>query len=65
MQLESKVKMENIEVQRDRIKSEDRREGARLGVRVASQIEDASRKDKLEGTRIGIDIAKSLGDKLG
>jgi hypothetical protein len=65
MQLESKVKMENIEVQRDRIKSEDRREGARLGVRVASQIEDASRKDKLEGTRIGIDIAKSLGEKLG
>lgn len=50
----------NIDVQRERIRSEDRREGARIGVRVASQIEDAKRQDKNEGIRLGIDIAKQL-----
>ena len=50
----------NIGVQRERIRSEDRREGARIGVRVASQIEDAKRQDKNEGIRLGIDIAKQL-----
>jgi len=50
----------NIDVQRERIRSEDRREGARIGVRVASQIEDAKHKDKTEGVRLGIDIAKEL-----
>ena len=50
----------NIDVQRERIKSEDRREGARIGVRVASQIEDAKRTDKNEGVRLGIDIAREL-----
>jgi hypothetical protein len=55
------AKMEgNIDVQRERIRSEDRREGARIGVRVASQIEDAKRQDKNEGIRLGIDIAKQL-----
>lgn len=50
----------NIGVQRERIRSEDRREGARIGIRVASQIEDAKRQDKNEGIRLGIDIAKQL-----
>jgi hypothetical protein len=50
----------NIEVQRERLKSEDLREGARIGVRVASQIEDAKRQDKNEGVRLGIDIAREL-----
>lgn len=55
------AKMEgNIDVQRERIRSEDRREGARIGVRVASQVEDAKRQDKNEGIRLGIDIAKQL-----
>ena len=51
---------ENVAVQRERIRSEDRREGARLGVRVASQIEDAQVSDKREGVRLGIDIAREL-----
>ena len=55
----------NIDVQRERIRSEDRREGARIGVRVASQIEDAKRNDKNEGIRLGIDIAKQLTTNPG
>lgn len=60
LELEAAKAADNIEVQRERIKSEDRREGARIGVRVASQIEDAKRNDKNEGVRLGIDIAKEL-----
>jgi hypothetical protein len=55
----------NIDVQRERIRSEDRREGARIGVRVATQIEDAKRQDKNEGIRLGIDIAKQLTTNPG
>lgn len=51
---------ENIAVQRERIRSEDRREGARIGVRVATQIDDASRTDKKDGVRLGMEIAKGL-----
>lgn len=51
---------ENIAVQRERIRSEDRREGARIGVRVATQIDDASRADKKDGVRLGMEIAKGL-----
>jgi hypothetical protein len=60
MQLDGMKAQANVEVQRERIRSEDRREGARLGVRVASQIEDAKISQKTEGVRLGIDIAKQL-----
>ena len=54
------IGLENIAVQRERIDSEDKREGARLGVRVASQVEDATRKEKTDGVRLGIEIAREL-----
>ncbi len=54
------IGLQNIAVQRERIDSEDKREGARLGVRVASQVEDATRKEKTDGVRLGIDIAREL-----
>jgi len=60
LELDAFKAQENIAVQRERLRSEDRREGARIGVRVASQIEDAKRQDKNEGVRLGIDIAREL-----
>jgi hypothetical protein len=48
------------ELQRERLASEERREGARLGVRVAGDLVEASRQDKNEGVRMGIDIAKQM-----
>lgn len=65
LQLDALKSKANVDVQMQRIRSEDRREGARLGVRVASQIEDAKVSQKLEGTRLGIDIAKSLASGQG
>ena len=60
LQIDAQNKSENIAVQRERIQSEDTREGARIGVRIAENTEDADRNDKREGVRMGIDIAKSL-----
>ena len=60
LELDAMKARSNEALQVARLKSEDRREGARIGIRVASQIEDAKVKQKLEGTRIGIDVAKAL-----
>ena len=65
LQMDAQNKSENIAVQRERIKSEDSREGARIGVRIAENTEDADREDKKEGVRMGIDIAKSLAQMTG
>lgn len=60
LQLDAQRTQENVAIQRERINSEDRREGARIGVRVASQIDEATRRDKNEGARLGIEVAKQL-----
>lgn len=65
MQLDAMKAKANVDVQMERLRSEDRREGARLGVRVASQIEDAKVSQKTEGVRLGIDIAKQLASGKG
>jgi hypothetical protein len=63
LQLDAQNKSENIAVQRERIQSEDSREGARIGVRIAENTEQADRADKTEGVRMGIDIANRLADR--
>lgn len=60
LELEMLKARDNAELQRERLASENRREGARLGVRVAGDLIDASRQDKNEGVRMGIDLAKQL-----
>ena len=62
LQIAAQNSQQNISVQRERLASEDKREGARLGVRIASQIDDAARNDKAEGIRLGIDMAKQLSN---
>jgi len=64
LQMDAQNKSENIAVQRERIQSEDSREGARIGVRIAEKDQDADREDKKEGVRMGIDIANRLADRL-
>jgi hypothetical protein len=60
LELETLKAKDNADLQRERLASENRREGARLGVRVAGDLIDASRSDKNEGVRMGIDLAKQL-----
>lgn len=60
LELEALKAKDNADLQRERLKAENLREGARLGVRVAGDLIDASRQDKNEGVRMGIDLAKTL-----
>lgn len=60
LEIEAAKAQDNSELQRARLASEDRREGARLGVRVAGELVNASRQDKTRGVELGIDIAKQL-----
>jgi hypothetical protein len=65
LELEALKAKDNADLQRERIAAEDRREGARLGVRVAGDMIDASREDKNRGVELGIDIAKQMTGKRG
>jgi len=53
----------NIELQKKRLESEDKRAGAQIGARIATQLDTNSRKDKLEGARLGVQIAQNLSGK--
>ena len=55
-------KQKNLELQRERLDSEEKREGARLGVKIASEENKIASNQKLEGARIGLDIAKELSE---
>jgi hypothetical protein len=60
LELERMKAQDNSALQRERMAAEDRREGARLGVRVAGDLVNASREDKKRGVELGIDIATKL-----
>jgi len=56
-----KMKAEtNSDIQEMRIKSEDRRAGAQVGARLATELDKSQRTEKLAGARLGLEIAKEL-----
>lgn len=60
MQIETMAKVGNLELQTERLKSENKRAGAEIGARIATEIDKEQRKDKREGVRLGLEIAKEL-----
>jgi hypothetical protein len=60
LNLDSQAKAANIANEQDRIASQERQEGARLGVKIATEKDKAERKDQLEGAKLGVEIAKSI-----
>ena len=60
MQLDTMSKVGNLELQTERLKSEEKRAGAQIGARIASELDREQRKDKREGAKLGIEIAKEL-----
>jgi hypothetical protein len=60
LELDAMKAIDASAIQRERIAAEDKREGARLGVRVAEDATNATREDKAKGLAMGIDIAKQL-----
>lgn len=60
LELDAMKAADNSALQRERIAAEDRREGARLGVRVAGDMVSASHQDKVRGVELGIEIAREM-----
>ena len=60
LQSDAQAKAANVEVQKDRIESEEKREGARLGVQIAQKADDARREDIRDGIELGREIAREI-----
>ena len=60
---QEKVKSENIAMQKDGLESEEQREGAKLGIKIASELEQSQKEDIREGTEIGLEIARELSNR--
>ena len=63
LQSDAQAKAANVEVQKDRIESEEKREGARLGVKIAQDADDARREDIRDGIELGREIAREIVGK--
>ena len=62
LQAEIQNKEASREVELERISSQERQEGARLGVRVASEKDNLDREEQMEGVKLGVEIAKSISE---
>ncbi len=57
-------KTANVEVARERIASEDEREGARVGVRLATQVAGDNSDERQAAIKAGVDLAKEASQGL-
>ena len=60
LQSEAMNKEAQRELERDRIESQERQEGARLGVKIATEQDKMDRQEQIEGVKIGVQIAESI-----
>tara|TARA_R110002020_G_scaffold172144_2_gene362378 strand:- start:4792 stop:7236 length:2445 start_codon:yes stop_codon:yes gene_type:complete len=65
LQSDMQSKMGNLQLQKDRLESEEQREGAKLGVKLATDLDQSRKDDIREGTNIGLEIARELGNRDG
>jgi hypothetical protein len=62
--------MGSLALQEDRLRSEDKRAGAQIGARLATQLAADQAKDRREGAKIGLQAAQTIineakGDRGG
>ena len=62
LQVDAESKERTRQVEEGRIASQEKIEGARLGVKIATEQDKASRADQLEGVKLGVDIAKQFSE---
>ena len=60
LQIDAMAKSSNAQIQAERISAENQREGARLGVKLATDLDNSQRRDQKEGAKLGIEVAKEL-----
>jgi hypothetical protein len=64
LEIDMANKAAQIEVQRERIASEDEREGARVGVRLATQVASNNSAEMRDAMRAGVELAKEASKGL-
>lgn len=60
LQVDLGVKAANAKIQEDRIQAENEREGARLGVRLATEMDKSQREQIIEGAKIALESAREF-----
>jgi len=60
LRLEERIKTGNLTLQEDRLQSEDRRAGAQIGARLATQLSAEQGKDRREGAKLGLKVAEDI-----
>lgn len=60
LKADTAIKAENLKLQQQRLKSEDKRAGAQIGARLATQLTADASRERLEGARLGVEVAKTL-----
>lgn len=65
LQIDAASKAANLDLQQERLQSEEKRAGAQIGVKLATELDKSQRKDKLEGARLGLDIAREAAKNDG
>ena len=63
LQMDTAAKQATVETERSRIASQERQEGARLGVKIATEKDKLERQDQLEGAKLGVQITESIKQK--
>ncbi len=58
--LNAMVEENKLVLAEERLRSEDKRVGAQIGARIATQLDAEQRKDKREGAKLGVEIAREL-----
>jgi hypothetical protein len=61
-ELQHKIRMDTAKLELDakKIEAQNQREGARLGVKLATDLDNSQRADQREGAKLGIQIAREL-----
>jgi hypothetical protein len=60
LRLDEITKKGNLELQQERLESEDKRAGAQIGARIATQLSAEEAKDRREGAKIGLKAAETI-----
>ena len=60
LQHKMQTDMAKIQLEAEKIKAQNQREGAKLGVTLATELDKNQREDQQEGAKLGIEVAKEL-----
>ncbi len=64
-QVDAALKVQQIQIERERIASQDRQAGARLGVDIEARKAQLNSKERLKGAELGVSIARDRANRGG